>query len=143
MATSAFKYERAHKHIERFVREVDEPTFHWAWNVVQGILRSYADATISPGESYQRTLASFYEDFLDAYLEGEANLGVIGAVEEFTSACPDENRAKLHTTLSEAMSIGQETKKGKAIQREVAKTAAIAAVAAPANAGLRLVVDNT
>ena len=144
MAQSSFKYDKAHKHIDRFVKQTDDPTFHWAWTVVQGILRAYADATISPGESFQKTLASYYEDFLDAYLEGEANLGVIGAVEEFTSACPDENRPRLHVVLSEAMSIGHETKRGKSTEREVAKPATpLVVAAAPAKPGLRLVVDNT
>lgn len=96
-----FRSDAARQYLDVWVDLVDDPTLNWAWDVVQGILKVYAEC----GDATQSAL------WADWFLasggsDAEAYLGVHGALQEFLHACPDEHADDQLRVLGEAVRIG-------------------------------------
>jgi hypothetical protein len=135
-----FNAERARKRIGKFVNEVDDPTLNWAWEVVQGVIHAYANASIQPGDTLLAKVNDYWYDFLDSWHGGSANFGLIGFMTEFGSACPEDRAEEQEVVMAEAFALG----KGEKLVRpsKVLDVAEAGAVAKPQPA-IRLVVDNS
>ena len=137
-----FQAEKARKHIAKFVESVDDPVFNWSWEVTQGLIHAYANASIQRGEKLLTVYSGYLYDFLAAWHGGEANYGLIGMMQEFGDACPDSHEDQHEIVMAEAFALGRGEK-----PFERVKPAPVDVAVAPAPpvavAPLRLVVDNT
>lgn len=98
-----FQHEAAKAYVDSWITTVDDATLNWAWDVVCGVLDVYTEY----GEASEEEV---WYDWFTVVVEDEehpALIGVHGATEEFTHACPEEHQADQVRVLAEAYRIGR------------------------------------
>ncbi len=99
---SEFRHEPARLYVEAWIDTQDEPTLNWAWDIVNGVVGVYAEASDEP-------MGSMWCDWFAAAVspDEEAHRGIHGVVEEFMHACPDDRLMELSNVLDAASRIGR------------------------------------
>jgi hypothetical protein len=157
-----FDYVRARRAVDWWVDHLNDKHVNWAWEIFMGCAEVYANFSIPKGGTMSDALGGIYYDFFDAWFNGCANYGIIGIMQEFANACPDEHSADQERIMTLAFEAGKTgvtvpkaqtycmTKtfatKGRPLAPESARRAAGVVPAPPkvaAPVGLVLAVDNT
>lgn len=101
--STPFQHEAAKAYVDSWISTVDDANLNWAWDVVCGVLDVYIEYGEVPEEEV-------WYDWFTVVVEDETHLaliGVHGATEEFTHACPEEYQNDQMRVLGEAYRIGQ------------------------------------
>jgi hypothetical protein len=152
-----FDYVKARRAVDLWVDNLNHPNVNWSWEIMLGCAEVYGNLGVNKFGTFKESLASIYHDFFDAWHNGSANFGIIGIMQEFAEACPEEHAEDQSRIMALAFAAG---KSGKGVpkadclcfsrtegtkQRPLAPQAAarMEQKAKLASGGLSLIVDNT
>lgn len=144
--TTDFAYERAKRVMVRWVESIADPQLNWAWDAAVGIIDVYAGLAMSRDMSFMDGLAQVWKDWYGVFDGGAANIGILGAYDEFVQSVPDDYHADIQRIVALAVECGTTRK---ALARGAAKAIKTELIVAPVQreapktpSHLQLVVNN-
>ena len=102
-----FDYVKARRAVDLWVDHLNDKHINWAWEIFIGTADVYANMNTGTGAKFSESIAAVYYDFFDAWHEGTAHYGIIGIMQEFQEACPEEHKEDQERIMTLAWEAGK------------------------------------